>query len=49
MNVAVTTIEALNATGIVYAVQDGVSHVSVYPIGGTLALETSCKISCSQM
>ena len=34
---AVTTIEALNATGIVYAVQDGVTHVSVYPVGGTMA------------
>lgn len=33
---AMTTIEALNATGVVYAVQDGTSHVSVFPIGGTL-------------
>ena len=33
---AKTTIEALNATGVVYAVCDGGSHVSVYPIGGTL-------------
>lgn len=32
----VTTIENLNATGVVYAVQDGVKHVSVYPIGGTI-------------
>ena len=31
-----TTIEALNATGIVYAVQDGPYHVSVYPVGGTI-------------
>ena len=31
-----TTIENLNATGVVYAVQDGVKHVSVYPIGGTI-------------
>ena len=33
---AVTTIEALNATGVVYAVLDGGNHVSVFPIGGTL-------------
>ena len=33
---AKTTIEALNATGVVYAVQDGINHVSVHPIGGTL-------------
>ena len=33
---AMTTIEALNATGIVYAVYDGGTHVSVHPIGGTL-------------
>ena len=33
---AMTTVEALNATGVVYAVRDGVGHVSVYPIGGTL-------------
>ena len=33
---AMTTIEALNATGIVYAVQDGPYHVSVYPVGGTI-------------
>ena len=33
---AVTTIEALNATGVVYAIQDGANHVSVFPIGGTL-------------
>ena len=32
---AVTTIEALNATGVVYAVQDGPTHVSVRPIGAT--------------
>lgn len=31
-----TTIEALNATGVVYAVRDGGAHVSVHPIGGTL-------------
>lgn len=34
---AVTTIGALNATGVVYAVPDGISHVSVYPVGGTIA------------
>ncbi|MBE5868816.1 MAG: RHS repeat-associated core domain-containing protein, partial [Lachnospiraceae bacterium] len=33
---AMTTIEALNATGVVYAVHDGPGHVSVHPIGGTL-------------
>ena len=30
---AMTTIEALNATGLVYAVQDGPTHVSVRPVG----------------
>ena len=34
---AMTTIEALNATNKVYAVKDGPTHVSVYPIGGTMA------------
>ena len=33
---AATTIEALNATGVVYAVYDGAGHVSVHPVGGTL-------------
>ena len=33
---AMTTIEDLNATGLVYAVRDGVTHVSVRPIGGTM-------------
>ncbi|MFR8011648.1 MAG: hypothetical protein ACLU8W_07820 [Clostridia bacterium] len=33
---AVTTIEALNATGIVYAVQDKPTHVSVRPVDGTM-------------
>jgi hypothetical protein len=33
---AVTTIEEINATGIVYAVKDGTYHVSVFPIGGSL-------------
>ena len=31
-----TTIEAINATGIVYAVRDGVTHVSIYPVVGTM-------------
>ena len=33
---AKTTIRELNATGLVYAVQDGATHISVYPIGGSL-------------
>ena len=33
---AKTTIEELNATGLVYAVRDGATHVSVRPIGGTM-------------
>ena len=33
---AVTTIEELNATGVVYAVRDNALHVSVRPIGGTM-------------
>ena len=33
---AMTTIEALNATGLVYAVRDRATHVSVRPIGGTM-------------
>ena len=33
---AVTTIEEINATGKLYAVQDGRFHVSVYPVGGTI-------------
>ena len=33
---AVTTIEALNATGVVYAVQDGPDHVSVRPVDATM-------------
>ena len=28
--------EALNATGVVYAVQDGPTHVSVRPVGATM-------------
>jgi len=31
-----TTIEAVNATGILIAVQDGKRHVSVYPVGTTM-------------
>lgn len=34
--VAMTTIEALNATGIVYAIQDGSNYVSVRPVGATM-------------
>ena len=33
---AMTTIEALNATGIVYAVQDSATHVSVRPVYATM-------------
>ena len=33
---AMTTIEALNATGVVYAVKDGTTHVSVRPVGATM-------------
>ena len=32
-----TTIEEINATGILYAVIDGQNHVSVFPVGTTLA------------
>ena len=32
-----TTIQALNATGVVYAVPDGATNVSVYPVNGTMA------------
>ena len=31
-----TTIDEINATGVVYAVKDGVNHVSVFTVGGTL-------------
>lgn len=31
-----TTIEELNATGVVYAVRDNALHVIVRPIGGTM-------------
>ena len=30
---AMTTIEAVNATGVVYAVKDGATHVSIRPVG----------------
>ena len=33
---AMTTIEAINATGVLYAIQDGPRHVSVRPIGATV-------------
>ena len=33
---AVTTIGEINSTGKLYAVQDSRSHVSVYPVGGTI-------------
>ena len=33
---AMTTIGAINATGLVYAVKDKPTHVSVKPIGGTV-------------
>ncbi len=35
-NAAVTTIEAINATGVVYAVQNGRNHVSVKPVDATV-------------
>ena len=34
---AQTTIEKLNATGVVYAVQDSPTHVSVRPVGASIA------------
>ena len=33
---AMTTIKALNVTGVVYAVQDGLTHVSVRPVGAPM-------------
>lgn len=33
---AMTTIKKINSTGILYAIQDKATHVSVYPIGGTI-------------
>ncbi len=35
-NSLATTIEEINATGVLYAIQDSKTHVSVYPIGGTM-------------
>ena len=32
-----TTINLVNSTGILEAIQDGTTHVSVYPIGGTIS------------
>ena len=32
-----TTIDQINATGVLFAEQDSPTHVSVYPIGGTVA------------
>ena len=32
-----TTIEKINATGVLLAIKDSSTHVSVYPIGGTIA------------
>ena len=34
---AMTTIEELNATGVVYAYQDSLTHITVKPIGGIIA------------
>ena len=31
-----TTIEDINSTGVLHAVKDGTTHVSAYPIGGTI-------------
>ena len=33
---AMTTIEEINATGVLYAVVDGETHVSVFPVNGTI-------------
>lgn len=33
---AMTTIEALNATGVVYAIQDKPTYISVRPVDGTM-------------
>ena len=33
----VTTIEDINSTGILLATQDSKTHVSVYPVGGTIS------------
>ena len=34
---AMTTIEAVNATGVLVAIKVGKTHVSVYPVGTTIA------------
>jgi len=34
---AMTSIEELNATGVVYAYQDSLTHITVKPIGGIIA------------
>ena len=36
-NAVMTTIEEVNATGILYAEKDGPTHVSVKPVNGTMA------------
>ena len=33
---ATTTIEQVNETGVLYAVQDGMYHVSIYPVNATM-------------
>ena len=30
------TIELINGTGVLHAVKDGYTHISVYPLGGTI-------------
>ena len=34
---AMTSIDEVNSTGVLFAVQDGATHVSVYPIGGSIS------------
>ena len=34
---AMTTMEVINSTGVLIAMKDGPTHVSVYPIGTTIA------------
>ena len=31
-----TTLNTINGTGVLYAIKDGRTHVSVYPVGATL-------------
>ena len=33
---AMTTIGKINSTGFLYAIPDGLTHISVYPVGGTI-------------